>query len=117
MFSTETQDSLGSDLQKAFQEESAKADIVTESIAFSRQISQSEAKSVFQSLQRLQYRHVYVICYIDQIDVLLTEALDLGVVGSDYLYMFPSFDIYMLKQNLKIREGTLNYKCHIEFKK
>jgi hypothetical protein len=101
----ETQDSLGSDLQKAFQEGSASAGIVTESIAFSRNISQADATSVFESLKRSQYRHVYAICYVDQLDILLSAASDVDVIGEDYLYIFPSFNVYSLEQNLKIKHG------------
>jgi hypothetical protein len=92
-------------LQKAFQEGSTDAGIVTESIAFSRTLSQIDAKSVFESLKRSQYRHVYAICYVDQLDILLSAASDVGVIGADYLYIFPSFNVYSLKQNLKIQHG------------
>lgn len=100
-----TQDSFGSDLQKAFQEGSANAGIVTESIAFSRSISQSDATAVFESLKRAQFRHVYAICYVDQLDMLLSAASDVGVIGDDYLYLFPSFNVYSLKRNLKLKHG------------
>lgn len=92
-------------MQKAFQEGSANADIFTESIAFSRNISQVDAISAFESLKRSQYRHVYAICYVDQLDILLSAASDVGVIGEDYLYIFPSFNVYSLKQSLKIKHG------------
>ena len=93
-------------MQKAFQEGSASTGIITESIAFGSNISHSDALSVFESLKRLQYRHVYAICYVDQLDALLSAASEVGVIGEDYLYIFPSFYVYALKKNLKIKHGA-----------
>jgi hypothetical protein len=79
---------------------------VTESIAFSRNISEPEAKSVFESLIRLQYHHVYMICYPDQMELLLTVASSLNAIGPDYLYILPGINVYGLEQSLRTMDGT-----------
>jgi 7 transmembrane sweet-taste receptor of 3 GCPR/Receptor family ligand binding region len=79
--------------------------IVTESIAFSRQITKPEAESVFESLKRLQYYHVYAICYPEQLELLLSVGFELNVIGPEYLYIFPGVDVYSLQQNFRIADG------------
>jgi hypothetical protein len=65
-----------------------------------------EARSVFESLKRLQYFHVYTICYPDQLEMLLNVALELNAIGPNYLYIFPGLDVYSLQQTLRISEGN-----------
>lgn len=56
-------------------------------------------------MKRLQYHHVYMICYPDQLELLLTVASDLNAIGPDYLYIFPGLTVYGLEQNLRTMNG------------
>ena len=67
---------------------------------------------VFESLKRLQLHHVYMICYPDQMELLLTVALKLSAIGPDYLYILPGQDVYKLGRDLRIMDGKL---FHIKF--
>ena len=47
-----------------------------------------------------------MICYPDQLELLLTFALDSNAIGPDYFYLFPGQDVYSLERTLRIKDGT-----------
>jgi hypothetical protein len=46
-----------------------------------------------------------MICYPDQLELLLTFALNSNAIGPDYFYLFPGQDVYSLERNLRIMDG------------
>lgn len=46
-----------------------------------------------------------MICYPDQLELLLTFAFNSNAIGPDYFYLFPGQDVYSLERNLRIMDG------------
>jgi hypothetical protein len=108
-------DSYGSALQKAFQDAATKANIVTESIAFPFDVEEGspEAKGVVESLKRAQFRHVYAIFFEPHVEVIMNQAAAAGLVGPEYLYVFPGLDVFSLQENLNLTaESPLSQAFH-----
>lgn len=101
----------GASLQRAFQDEAAKHDIITESIAFTFANADAETRKVIardtiRAMLKLQYQHVYAIFYETDVLVMMEAAAELNAVGPDFLYVFPSMDVNNL-DNLLISSSKL----------
>jgi Receptor family ligand binding region/7 transmembrane sweet-taste receptor of 3 GCPR len=85
------QDTYGSSLQKAFQDAASKANITTTQVAMSYNIQQNleEVSDAIGQANASQFRHVYAICFEQQLPALLNEADRQGLVGDDYFWVFP----------------------------
>ena len=49
-----------------------------------------------------------MICYPDQLGLLLTMASKLNAIGPEYLYIFPGLNVYTLEQSLQTMDGTFD---------
>jgi hypothetical protein len=50
-----------------------------------------------------------MICYPDQLELLLTVASNLTAIGPEYLYLFPGLNVYGLERSLRTMDGTFDY--------
>jgi hypothetical protein len=60
-------------------------------------------------LKRLNFRHVYAAFFEDKFEPVLNAAVDMGAFGSEYLYVFPGFDVFVFRETLRLKAG----KCQI----
>lgn len=81
------------------------AGIKTESIVFSDTASEADLRSIMVWLRHLEYHHVFVICFEDRVEAVMTAAVSEGVVGRDFFYVFPCFDVFTLQENLMFKHG------------
>jgi hypothetical protein len=56
-------------------------------------------------LKRLNFRHVYAAFFEDKFEPVLNAAVEMGTFGSEYLYVFPGFDVFVFRQTLMLKAG------------
>jgi hypothetical protein len=81
-------------LQKAFQDAANDAGLITDSVAFSfsADLSGDEIKNAIDHLKKTQFRLFYVICFDNHLKPIIQTALENGIIGADYLWIFPGFE-------------------------
>ncbi len=57
-------------------------------------------------LQSTLYRTFYVICTESQFIPIMKAAIDHGIVGKDYLWIFPGFELLSIFDILSFPSGT-----------
>jgi hypothetical protein len=86
-------------------DEANKVDIATESFAYGSMATDEELSLLMASLQCSSIRHVYAICFEEQLVPILHAAVKADAIGSDFLYIFPSLDKSSLEEVLHIQHG------------
>ncbi|CAB9520190.1 acid type B receptor subunit 2 [Seminavis robusta] len=87
-------DAYGSALQKAFQDAANDAGMVTDSVAFSfsADLNGDEIENAIDHLKHTEFRLFYVICFENHLRPIVKTALEHGIIGPDYLWIFPGFE-------------------------
>jgi hypothetical protein len=93
------QDAYGSALQKAFQDAATKANMTTDSIAFTYDIQATDIQGIVNAMEQNQYRHVYAILNENHVLPIMSALANNSMVGPDYLYIFPGIDVFALQEN------------------
>ena len=93
-------DAYGSSLQKAFQDATSAAGIVTESIGFSFSSDSEGIPNAVKRLKESQFRMFYVICFESHYRPIMESAHNEGIVGEGFLWTFPGLDIATFIQDL-----------------
>jgi hypothetical protein len=78
--------------------------VTTESVAFTYNIqpNSTEVESIVQAMQSNQFRHVYAIFNDIHVVSIMSALAEAGMVGPDYLYIFPGIDVFALQAGTAI---------------
>jgi hypothetical protein len=79
--------------------------VTTDSVAFTYNIQPGslEVESIVKAMQKNQYRHVYAILNDNHVVSIMTALTEAGLVGPEYLYIFPGIDVFALQAELGIQ--------------
>jgi hypothetical protein len=59
------------------------------------------------SLKNTQFRTIYAICYEVHYNAIMTAAANNGIVGNDYLWIFPGFELLTIFNQLSFPSGKV----------